>query len=141
MLPAAVCVDPVRTFLSPSLSFLSQGAGRSLQPLPPPLPPEYPPQHAGAQSHTAAEPGPGKQAICSSLKQRLITAFESPITCHTMREGSVCSIHCRLLMTGAQAAITQPLNIAFYTQHISLNNRTNELKLHHLLSSMASEAL
>ena len=85
LLAAVLRVEPVCTILS--LSPLSQGAGRSLQPLPPPLPPEYPPQHAGAQSHTAAEPGPGKQAICSSLKQRLITAFESPITCHTMRRG------------------------------------------------------
>ena len=142
MLPAAVCVVILFVRFSLPLSLLSLSRSWSIPAAsPPPLPPEYPPQHAEAQSHTAAEPGPGKQAICSSLKQRLITAFESPITCHTMREGSVCSIHCRLLMTGAQAAITQPLNIAFYTQHISLNNRTNELKLHHLLSSMASEAL
>ena len=139
---AACCCVVVSLFVRFSPSLLSLSRSWSIPAAsPPPLPPEYPPQHAGAQSHTAAEPGPGKQAICSSLKQRLITAFESPITCHTMREGSVCSIHCRLLMTGAQAAITQPLNIAFYTQHISLNNRTNELKLHHLLSSMASEAL
>ena len=32
-------------------------------------------------------------------------------------------------MTGAQAAITQPLNIAFYTQHISLNNRTQRAQI------------
>ena len=140
MLPASLCVVSLFVRFSLSLSLLSRSWSIPAA-SPPPLPSEYPPQHVGAQSHTAAEPGPGKQAICSSLKQRLITAFESPITCHTMREGSVCSIHCQLLMTGAQAAITQPLNIAFYTRHISLNNRTNELKLHHLLSSMASEAL
>ena len=127
---AACCCVASRACSYVSLPLSSLSRSWSIPAASPPSSPlEYPPQHAGAQSHTAAEPGPGKQAICSSLKQRLITAFESPITCHTMRGGSVCSIHCRLLMTGAQAAITQPLNIAFYTQHISLNNRTQRAQI------------